>query len=95
MAGYINEHKKELHKGRITGFTKSGMFVELDNLVEGRIGYNTMDDYYTYDEELEVLVGRNSKRVYRLGDKVEIKVVHADEETREIDFELTRKRKKR
>ncbi len=95
MAGYINEHKNETHKGRITGFTKSGMFVELENLVEGRVGYNTMDDYYTYDEELEVLVGRNSKRVYRLGDKVEIKVVHADEETREIDFELTRKRKKR
>ena len=64
------------------------MYVELPNLIEGRVGYNTMDDFYDYNEELETLIGERTKKVYRLGDEVEVKVVKASKELREIDFEI-------
>ncbi len=93
-ADYIQQFIGYTYEGTITGFTQNAMFVELDNLIEGRISLSSMKDYYTYDEELGILVGQNSKKIYRLGDKEEIVVVHADKEAREIDFELVRKRKK-
>ena len=65
-----------------------GMFVCLDNLIEGRVGFNTMDDYYNYNEDLEIIVGEKNKKIYRLGDKVKVKLVKSCKETREIDFEI-------
>ena len=47
-----------------------------------------MDDFYDYNEELETLIGERTKKVYRLGDEVEVKVVKASKELREIDFEI-------
>ena len=74
-----------------SGFTKHGMFVQLNNYVEGRVGFNTMDDYYVYNEEQEIVVGERKNKIYRLGDKVKIKVTKSDKETREIDFEIVNK----
>lgn len=87
-AQYMQNYIGEIYPGIISGFTNSGMYVELPNLIEGRVGYNTMDDFYDYNEELETLVGESTKKVYRLGDEVEVKVVKASKELREIDFEL-------
>jgi len=96
MAEYMSDYINQEYIAKIVGFTNSGMFVRLDNYIEGRVGFNTMDDYYTYDEELEVAVGEKSKKVYRLGDTIQVKLVKADKDTREIDFEpvKTRVRKK-
>ena len=91
-AEYMTQFIGYTYEGTITGFTQNAMFVELDNLVEGRVGFNSMKDYYTYNEELGIIVGQNSKKIYRLGDKVEVVVVRADKDEREIDFELVRKR---
>lgn len=88
MAEYMQNHLEEEFNGRIFGFTNSGMFVRLDNFVEGRVAYSTMDDFYRYDPEYEILVGDRLKKTYRLGDNVKIKVVKANPEAREIDFEL-------
>ncbi len=93
-AEYLQDYIGYTYEGTITGFTNSAMFVELDNLIEGRVALSSMKDYYTYNEELGILVGQNSKKIYRLGDKVEITVVRADKEEREIDFELVRTRKR-
>lgn len=87
-AEYMQNYIGEIYQGVISGFTNSGMYVELPNLIEGRVGYNTMDDFYDYDEELETLIGERTKKVYRLGDEVEVKVVKASKELREIDFEI-------
>lgn len=93
-AEYLQDYIGYTYEGTITGFTNSAMFVELDNLIEGRVALSSMKDYYTYNEELGILVGQNSKKIYRLGDKVEVVVTRADKEEREIDFELVRKRKR-
>lgn len=92
MADYMSNFIGNEFKGKIVGFTKHGMFVQLENYVEGRVGFNTMDDYYVYNEELEVLVGERKKKIYRLGDKIFVKVIKSEKETREIDFEIINKK---
>ena len=92
MAMYMEKYVGQKFVGRIVGFTMHGMFVQLPNYVEGRVSYSSMDDFYNYNEDLEVLVGEKSKKVYRLGDKVSIEVVRTSKDEREIDFEI-RKRK--
>ena len=88
MAEYMEQFIGKVYDGFISGFTMHGMFVSLDNLIEGRIGFNTMDDYYNYNEDLEMIIGEKNKKIYKLGDKVKIKLVKSCKETREIDFEI-------
>ena len=88
MAEYMEQFVGKTFEGFISGFTMHGMFVCLDNLIEGRVGFNTMDDYYNYNEDLEIIVGEKNKKIYRLGDKVKVKLVKSCKETREIDFEI-------
>jgi ribonuclease R len=65
------------------------MFVELPNTIEGLIHIsNITDDYYIYDEKLHSLIGERLRKVYRLGDKIVVKVVKTDIETRTIDFAI-------
>ena len=90
MAEYMSNFMGQTFNGKIVGFTNAGMFIKLDNLVEGRLGYNTMNDYYVYNEELETLTGERHKKTYRLGDTVKIIVVKSSPEEREIDFELAK-----
>ncbi len=77
-------------QGVISGITNFGIFVELsENLAEGLVKLRDMDDdYYEYDEKNYSLIGRISKKRYRLGDRVLVKVIRVDEERREIDFLL-------
>lgn len=89
-AEYMENFIGEEYEGRISGFTPNSMFVELPNLIEGRIAFSTMDDFYSYDEEMETITGENTKKVYRLGDKVKVKLVRASKALREIDFEISR-----
>ena len=74
----------------ITGVTSFGMFVELiEHYVEGLVHVSTMaDDYYRYSEQSHSLFGENTKKVYRLGDKVTVQVVRVDQERRQIDLAL-------
>ncbi|MSO82565.1 MAG: ribonuclease R [Acidobacteria bacterium] len=76
--------------GYITGVTPFGMFVELiDHYVEGLIHVTTMaDDYYRYRETQHALFGENSKKLYRLGDRVRVQIIKVDMERRQIDLGL-------
>lgn len=87
---YMKRHVGEEFHAIISGVTNFGMFVEItDLLVEGLIRVRDMDDdYYIFDEKRYCLTGRKTKKRYRLGDKVTIKVVRVDPEEREIDFKL-------
>ena len=87
-AEYMEKYIGETFEGRISGFTPNSMFVELPNLIEGRVGFNTMDDFYNYDEDLEIITGEKTNKTYRLGDKVKVELVKASKELREIDFEI-------
>ena len=92
MAEYMSNYIDQEFDGITSGFTSGGMFVQLENLIEGRVGYETMDDFYNYDEELEMLIGEKTKNIYKLGDRVKVKVVRTSPELREIDFELVKQR---
>lgn len=91
MAEYMESHINEEYTGVISTVTNFGFFVELDNLVEGLVHVNTLKgDYYTYVPELLSLIGKSTKKTYRVGDKVKIKVINASKENALIDFELVK-----
>ena len=88
-AEYMQGKIGEKYEGIISSITSFGMFVELDNTVEGLIRLAEMnDDYYIYDDLNKQLIGRETKKAYKLGQKVKIEVVFADKQTRKIDFKL-------
>ena len=76
--------------GYITGVAPFGLFVELsEHYVEGLVHVSTMaDDYYRYSEQTHTLFGENTRKSYRLGDKVIVQVVRVDLERRQIDLGL-------
>src|SRR6266446_2143294 len=80
----------DVFAGYVTGVQAFGLFVELDEIyVQGLVHVSSMtDDYYLFNEKAHVLRGENTKKTYRLGDKVEVQVVRVDLERRQIDFAL-------
>ncbi len=86
MAGRLGE----TYAGYITGVQPFGLFVELDLIyVQGLVHVSSMtDDYYRFEERAHLLKGENTRRTYRLGDRVEIQVVRVDLERRQVDFAL-------
>ena len=88
MAEYMESHINEEYTGIISGVTNFGIFVELDNLVEGLVHISTLKGFYTYVPELLSLIRNDKKIKYRIGDKVKVKVVAASKEAKTIDFEL-------
>ena len=88
-AEYMQDKIGEQYDGIISSITSWGMFVQLDNTVEGLIRLAEInDDYYIYDDLNKQLIGKETKKVYKLGQKVKIEVVYADKQTRKIDFKL-------
>ena len=79
----------EEYDGIISGVTSFGMFVELENTIEGLVHMSNMeDDYYQFDEMHHMLIGERRRRTFRIGDSVRIKVLNADIANRTIDFSL-------
>jgi ribonuclease R len=78
------------YSGYVTGVASFGLFVELiEHYVEGLVHISSMaDDYYRYVEQQHTLRGENTKRIYRLGDKVLVQVVRVDMERRQVDLGL-------
>lgn len=91
MAEYMENHIGEEFNGMISSVTSFGMFVELDNLVEGLVPLRDMPDFFVYDEERMTLTGEKSHVKYTIGDKVRVKVVRASKEDKTIDFEVVKK----
>ena len=88
-AEYIQEHIGEVFDGIISGVTSFGIFVELNNTIEGMVRISSIDDdYYIYDKEKYRLIGERTKKIFSLGDAVTIKVISVDIANREINFEL-------
>lgn len=86
---YMTQFVGETFPGVISGVTAFGIFVELENGVEGLVHVSRMvNDYYDYVEEQYALIGERTKKAYRLGDEVEVVLVRASVEERNIDFIL-------
>lgn len=88
-AEYMRQFIGEQFDGRVNSVTDFGMFVELENGVEGLVHLMNMnDDYYEYDAAHFAMIGRLSHHRYQIGDTVQIKVLAANLATHKIDFEL-------
>lgn len=85
---FLKDKLGEDFEGIISGVTNFGLFVEVsENLAEGLIRLSDIDDdYYEFNEKNYSLIGRRTKKVYRLGDKITVKLIRVDEERREVDF---------
>ena len=91
MAEYMEKHIGEQFEGIISSITSFGMFVELDNLIEGLVSLRDMNDFFHFDEEHMTLTGEKSHVKYSIGERVVIKVIRASKEEKTIDFEVVRK----
>ena len=90
-AEYMKEHIGEVFEGIISGVTEWGIYVELENTVEGLVHVNSMTgDYYTFDREQYRLTGDMTKKTYTMGQKVRVRVENADLQTKTVDFVLER-----
>lgn len=88
---YISNHVGESFTGVVARVASFGMFVELENSVDGLVRLENMtDDYYEFDAEKEALVGKRRQKIYKIGDSVNITVMKADIISRKIDFVLTK-----
>ena len=87
-AEYMQDKVGEMYEGIISSITSFGVYVELENTVEGLIRFDDLgNEYFIYDENRKTLMGERSKKIYKIGDKINIKVKYASKETRRIDFE--------
>jgi len=89
-AEYMEEHIGETYEGIISGITTWGLYVELPNTVEGMVHVTNMyDDRYYYKQETCEMVGADTGKIYKLGQRVKVTVLGTDKKTKTIDFELT------
>mgnify|MGYP001094321215 CR=1 FL=1 len=76
------------YDGIISSVTQFGIFVELENTVEGLIRFEDLgNEYFIYDEERKRLIGERTNKTYKIGDKIKIRVKNASKLLRQIDFE--------
>lgn len=86
---FMKDKIGEEYPAVISGVTSFGLFVELDNMVEGLVHVtNLMDDFYEYDENKLSLTGRHTRRSFRIGDSVKVRLEHVNLDERRLDFEL-------
>jgi len=88
-AEYMQNKIGEEYEGIVSSVTQFGIFVELENTVEGLIRFENLgDEYFIYDEERKRLIGERTNTTYKIGDKVKIRVISANKMLRQIDFSL-------
>ena len=88
-AEYMKRFVGDEFDGTVTGITAFGMFVGLENTVEGLVRlYDMAGDYYIFNEDRYTLNGEYTGKIYRIGDAVKVALTRASPETRQIDFAL-------
>ena len=89
MAEYMEGHIGEEYDGTISSVMNFGLFVQLDNMIEGLVHISEIKgDYYTFDETTHTLRGEKKGKMYKLGQKVRVVVTNASKENSTIDFNL-------
>ena len=86
-AEFMSKKIGEQYEGIISGVTQFGVFVELENTVEGLIRFENLgDEYYEYDADHKILIGERSKETFKIGDKINIEVIDANKQEKRISF---------
>ena len=89
MAEYMEGRIGEEYDGTISSVMNFGLFVQLDNMIEGLVHISEIKgDYYTFDETTHTLRGEKKGKMYKLGQKVRVVVTNASKENSTIDFNL-------
>jgi len=90
-AEYMEDHIGEIYTGVISGVAEFGIFVELENTVEGLVRIDEIPgDHYLYSKDLNAMLGRKNKNKYVYGDKVTVEVIKASRETAQVDFRIVK-----
>ena len=93
-AEYMESKIGEEYEGIVSSVTQFGIFVELENTVEGLIRFENLgDEYFIYDEERKRLIGERTNKTYKIGDKAKIRVISANKMLRQIDFEIVNEKR--
>lgn len=88
-AEYMQDKIGEKYEGIISGVTNFGVFVQLENTVEGLIRFENLgNEYFEYDDMHKILIGEQTKKVYKMGDKVKIQVIETNKTLRRIGFAI-------
>ena len=87
IAGYMEDHLGEEFDGMVSGITGNGVFVQLENTVEGYMGYESLEDHFTFDENRYIALAKNGRKFY-LGMKLRIRVESVEREKGHINFSL-------
>jgi len=86
---FMQDHMGEIFNGVISGVTDWGLYVELENKIEGMIPVGELDDdFYIFEEKEYLIRGRHSGRVFQLGDAVRVKIWRTNLEKKQLDFLL-------
>lgn len=94
-AEYMSKKIGEQYEGIISGVTQFGVFVELDNTVEGLVRFENLgDDYFEYDADHKILIGERTKETFKIGDKMKIEVIEANKQERKISFKRIKEEEK-
>lgn len=91
MAQYMEGHIGEEFEGMISSVMSFGMFVELDNLIEGLVSIKDMKGFFNYDEDRMTLTNEKSHLKYTIGERIKVRVIRASKEAKTIDFEIVKK----
>ncbi len=95
-AEFMLDKVGEEYEGVISSVTNFGLFVELENTVEGLVHVSYLvDDYYHYNDRAHALIGEHTAKMYRVGDAVKVRVVQVNLEERVVDFELVEAKPKK
>ncbi len=93
---FMKEYVGEIFEGIISNVTSFGMFVELENTIEGLVKVSNMeDDYYIFEDKHYCLSGERTKKRYRIGDEIKVRLLRADIATRQLDFIIEEGKKSR
>lgn len=90
---YLLPKVGEKFKAIITQMMPSGMFVQLENGIEGFVPLRVLNDYYVYNDDLLTFFGKRGKS-FRLGDQVTVELLSVDMNTRKVDFGMISKKRK-
>ena len=86
-AEFMQDKVGEIYEGYVSGVTQFGLFVELENTVEGLIRFENLgNEYFEYDDIHKQLIGEHTKTVYKMGDKITVQVIEANKNLRKVAF---------
>ena len=86
-AEFMQDKIGQIYEGVVSGVTSFGLFVELENTVEGLIRFDNLgNEYFEYDDIRKQLIGEHTRTVYKMGDKITVEVIEANKNLRKVAF---------